>query len=103
MTASLGRERWRSFTVGYGLSAVGQSMSTVPVLMLVHERTDSLTWLGDRRRRPPAPVPPRLPAGRRPWPTGCSVRRLFLGSLLSRSLLAVVLAAAVTSSPGPPH
>jgi predicted MFS family arabinose efflux permease len=35
----------RSFALGYGLSAIGQSMSTVAVLIVVHERTGSLVWV----------------------------------------------------------
>ena len=31
---------------GYALSAVGQSMAAVPVLVLVHQRTSSLGWMG---------------------------------------------------------
>ena len=30
------------FTVGFALSALGQSMSTVAILVVVHERTDSV-------------------------------------------------------------
>ena len=33
------------FGTGYALSAAGQSMAAVPVLVLVHERTGSLTWM----------------------------------------------------------
>jgi MFS family permease len=36
---------WRRFCTGYALSAVGQSMAAVPVLVLVHERTSSLGWM----------------------------------------------------------
>jgi len=35
----------RRFCTGYALSAVGQSMAAVPVLVLVHERTSSLGWM----------------------------------------------------------
>jgi MFS family permease len=37
---------WRRFCAGYALSAVGQSMAAVPVLVLVHQRTSSLGWMG---------------------------------------------------------
>ncbi len=37
--------RWRRFGAGYALSAAGQSMAAVPVLVLVHERTGSLGWM----------------------------------------------------------
>ena len=37
---------WHRFSAGYALSAVGQSMAAVPVLVLVHQRTSSLGWMG---------------------------------------------------------
>ena len=37
---------WHRFCAGYALSAVGQSMAAVPVLVLVHQRTSSLGWMG---------------------------------------------------------
>lgn len=82
------------FTVGFGLSAVGQSMSTVAILVVVHERTDSVAWVGlaaAARLLPYLLVSPLAGA----LADRVDRRHLFLGSLLSRSVLATTLAAAV--------
>ena len=86
------------FTVGFGLSAIGQSMSTVAILVVVHERTDSVAWVGlaaAARLLPYLLVSPVAGA----LADRVDRRALFLASLLSRGLLAVVLAAAVAFQP----
>jgi MFS family permease len=84
----------RVFTVGFALSAVGQSMSTVAILVVVHERTDSVAWVGlaaAARLLPYLLVSPFAGA----LADRVDRRRLFLGSLVIRGLLATALAAAV--------
>jgi MFS family permease len=87
------------FTVGFGLSAVGQSMSTVAILVVVHERTDSVAWVGlaaAARLLPYLLVSPLAGA----LADRVDRRRLFIGSLLGRSVLAATLAAAVALHSG---
>ncbi len=86
------------FTVGFGLSAIGQSMSTVAILVVVHERTDSVAWVGlaaATRLLPYLLVSPVAGA----LADRVDRRALFLVSLLSRSLLAVAMAVAVAFQP----
>ena len=87
------------FTVGFGLSAVGQSMSTVVILVVVHERTDSVAWVGlaaAARLLPYLLVSPLAGA----LADRVDRHHLFLGSLIGRSVLAITLAAAVASHSG---
>ena len=73
-------------------------MGTVAILVVVHERTGSVAWVGlaaAARLLPYLLVSPFAGA----LADRVDRRRLFLGSLLSRSLLAAVLAAAVAFQP----
>jgi MFS family permease len=87
------------FTVGFALSALGQSMSTVAILVVVHERTDSVAWVGlaaAARLLPYLFVSPFAGA----LADRVDRRQLFLASVLSRSLLATALAVAIALHSG---
>jgi MFS family permease len=87
------------FTAGFALSAVGQSMSTVAILVVVHERTESVAWVGlaaAARLLPYLLVSPFAGA----LADRVDRRHLFLGSILGRSLLATALAAAIALDSG---